>query len=90
MSVAARASDTRSHAGVHHAEVDLADPPAPAALVGEARTALGRLDIMVVNHARSSSGSIVDVSAEELDASWAVNARATLLLVQSFALGRPG
>ncbi len=73
---------------VHSAEVDLADPQAPYALVDRARVALGRLDIMVVNHARSSSGSIVTVTPEELDRSWAVNARATLLLLQSFALGR--
>lgn len=73
---------------LHHAEVDLADPLAPSALVGKARAALGRLDTLIVNHARSSSGSLTDVTAGELDMSWAVNARATLLLIQSFAVGR--
>lgn len=73
---------------LHHADVDLANPEAPAALVGSARAALGGLDIMVVNHARSSAGTIVDVTSDELDTSWAINARATLLLIQSFTVGR--
>ena len=66
-------------------ECDLADPDGPAALVDAAIERFGALDIVVANHARSSHGSLADLTAAELDASWAVNARASLLLVQAFA-----
>jgi 3-oxoacyl-[acyl-carrier protein] reductase len=66
-------------------ECDLADPDGPAALVDAAIERFGALDIVVANHARSSHGSLADLTATELDASWAVNARASLLLVQAFA-----
>lgn len=68
-----------------HLECDLADPDAPAALVDAAMDRFGALDVVVANHARSSRATLVEVTAAELDASWAVNARASLLLVQAFA-----
>lgn len=68
-----------------HAECDLAEPGAPAALVARALERWGGLDTLVVNHAHSSSGGLVAVTAEELDRSWSVNVRATVLLVQAFA-----
>ncbi len=46
---------------------------------------LGALDTLVVNHARSQSTGIGDLTADMLDRTWAVNVRATLLLVQAFA-----
>ncbi|MFG2948203.1 SDR family oxidoreductase [Streptomyces adustus] len=66
---------------------DLADPAAPAALVGTAAAALGgRLDILVANHALSGSDGTLDtVDATMLDAHWAVDARSVLLLVQAYA-----
>ena len=67
------------------AVADLADPAAPAALVAEAVDRFGRLDVLVVNHARSRDMALEDVTAEELDLTWAVNARAGILLVQAFA-----
>jgi 3-oxoacyl-[acyl-carrier protein] reductase len=72
---------------VHHA-ADLADPDAPAAAVAAA-SALGPVDILVANHARSSEQWLADLTAAELDLSFAVNVRATLLLVQAFAAARP-
>ncbi|WP_040339353.1 SDR family oxidoreductase [Candidatus Blastococcus massiliensis] len=66
-------------------EVDLADPEAPAELVALARDAIGPLITLVVNHARSSSGRLAEVTAAELDLSFAVNARAAVLLTQAFA-----
>lgn len=71
---------------------DLADPTAPAALVSAAVAALGRLDIVVCNQARSGSdGPLSAMTAEKLDAHWTVNARASILLAQAFAaLGGPG
>lgn len=70
---------------VAHVECDLGEADAPAALVDAAIEHFGALDVLVVNHARSSHQGLVDVTAAELDAAWAVNARASLLLVQAFA-----
>ena len=41
--------------------------------------------MLVANHARSSEGGLAEVSADELDLSFAVNARATVLLVRAMA-----
>jgi len=68
-----------------HAEYDLARSEAPGELVAEAAGALGGLDTLVVNHARSSVGGLASLTASELDLCWAVNVRATLLLVKAFA-----
>jgi 3-oxoacyl-[acyl-carrier protein] reductase len=70
---------------IGHRELDLGRPDAPAALVAETVARFGTIDILVVNHARSSHQSLEELTAAELDASWAVNARASLLLVQAFA-----
>ena len=68
-----------------HLSADLADPESPARLVSAARQAFGRLDIVVANHARSTRQSLEELTAAEVDLSYAVNTRATLLLVQEFA-----
>jgi 3-oxoacyl-[acyl-carrier protein] reductase len=86
--------ELRSRGGrVEHVSADLADPAAPAALVASARRAFGRLDILVANHARSSEQGLEELTAAEIDLTYAVNTRATLLLVKAFAAqhdGRPG
>lgn len=74
---------------------DLADPAAPAALVDAAIDALGALDILVCNHAISGTdGTLAEIDAAALDAHWAVDARAVLLLTKAFAArhdpSRPG
>jgi len=68
-----------------HLEVDLADPGAPGRLVGAAVERFGGLDSLVVNHARSQLGALDELDAATLDLTWAVNVRASLLLVQAFA-----
>jgi 3-oxoacyl-[acyl-carrier protein] reductase len=68
-----------------HVEADLADPLAPEHVVAAAVSAFGGVDVLVANHARSSAQTLETVTAEELDTSWAVNARAVILLVQAFA-----
>ncbi|GAA4129799.1 SDR family oxidoreductase [Actinomadura keratinilytica] len=77
-----------------HLAADLADPGAPARVVARAVEAFGAVDVLVVNHARSSYQSLAEVTAEELDLSWAVNTRAGVLLAQAFAAAhddaRPG
>jgi 3-oxoacyl-[acyl-carrier protein] reductase len=72
-------------AALAHLAIDLADADAPGRLVDAALTAFGHVDILVVNHVRSSEQSLDTLTAEELDLSWAVNGRAALLLVQAFA-----
>ncbi|MDL5157965.1 SDR family oxidoreductase [Actinomycetospora termitidis] len=71
--------------GVTVVTADLADPGAPARLVADA----GPLDALVVNHARSQLGRLGELDADTLDRTWAVNVRATLLLVQAFAAQAP-
>ncbi|GAA4053879.1 SDR family oxidoreductase [Streptomyces shaanxiensis] len=70
---------------------DLADPAAPAELVATAASALGgRLDILIANHAVSGSdGALDEIDAAMLDAHWAVDTRAVLLLAQAHARLRP-
>jgi 3-oxoacyl-[acyl-carrier protein] reductase len=66
-------------------EADLADALAPARVVEAAMGAFGAIDALVANHARSASGTLSEVTADELDRCWAVNARATVLVAQAFA-----
>jgi 3-oxoacyl-[acyl-carrier protein] reductase len=73
-----------------HVAADLADPDAPARLVQAARASFGRLDVVVANHARSSTQTLEQLTAAELDLSYAVNTRATLLLAQAFAAQHDG
>jgi 3-oxoacyl-[acyl-carrier protein] reductase len=71
--------------GVPFAEVDFADPAAPREVVAAAREAVGILDILVVNHARSGDGRLGDLTAAEIDSFLHENVRAPLLLVREFA-----
>jgi 3-oxoacyl-[acyl-carrier protein] reductase len=76
------------------AELDFADPAAPEYLLAAAADALGELDILVVNHARSGHGRLAELTAAEIDAFLHENVRAALLLVREFAArhddSRPG
>lgn len=78
-------SEAGSGAVVESIEADFLDPAAPAVVMDAAVARFGRVDVLVANHARSSSQSLSSVTAAEVDASMAVNVRATLLLVQAFA-----
>ena len=72
--------------GVGYVEADFSDADAPHRVVDAARAQLGApLDVLVVNHARSGGGRLADTTAAELDAFFAENARASLLLVKEFA-----
>jgi 3-oxoacyl-[acyl-carrier protein] reductase len=79
---------------VEHISADLADTSTPAAVVAAAQNAFGHLDAVVANHARGSNQSLETLTADELDLSYAVNTRATLLLAKAFAAqhddSRPG
>src|SRR5690606_24893396 len=66
--------------------VDLAGPAAADETMRSAVDAVGHVDILVCNHARSGGdGPLGTLTAEMLDAHWAVNTRSSLLLVQAFA-----
>lgn len=79
---------------LRHLAADFADPQAPGLVVAAAVEAFGAVDFLVANHARSSNQTLAEVTAAELDLTWAVNARASVLLAQAFAAahddGRPG
>jgi 3-oxoacyl-[acyl-carrier protein] reductase len=70
---------------VEHVPMDLSEPDAPAALVDTARAAFGHVDAVVANHARSVNQGLEELTAAELDFTFAVNTRASLLLVKAFA-----
>jgi 3-oxoacyl-[acyl-carrier protein] reductase len=73
-------------AAVWHQEADLSDPDAPARLIESAAATSRFLDILVCNHARSGGdGPLGALTAGMLDAHWAVNTRASILLAQAFA-----
>jgi len=82
------------HATVRHHEADLSDPDAPSRLIETAAATSRFLDILVCNHARSGHAPLGTLTAEMLDAHWAVNTRASILLAQAFAArhddSRPG
>jgi 3-oxoacyl-[acyl-carrier protein] reductase len=69
-----------------HVEADFADPLSPARVIADAMDVFGAVDVLVANHARSSEQPLENVTAEELDLAWAINARAVVLLVQAFAV----
>ena len=71
-------------AAVHAIEADLTDPASPGRLlagVGSTRP----VRALVLSHAESVDSSILDTSVESFDRHFAVNARATWLLVKAFA-----
>jgi 3-oxoacyl-[acyl-carrier protein] reductase len=78
---------------VAHVEADFVDPESPAAVISAAQSALGHIDILVVNHSLERRGPLAELTADDLDAHFQVSVRASLLLVKEFAVqhdGRPG
>jgi 3-oxoacyl-[acyl-carrier protein] reductase len=84
------AADQDQPALPRYLPIDLADPEAPRRLIRAAREELGGLDVLIAVHARSSAQSLAELTAAELDLSFAVNARATLLLIKEFVAGFDG
>jgi len=76
--------------GIVFLDADFLDPDAACRVVAEAVAARGPLDILVANHARSSSGTLDEVTADELDRSFAINARGSILLAQAFTAQHAG
>jgi 3-oxoacyl-[acyl-carrier protein] reductase len=86
-------SELSSAGEIEHLAADFADPAAPGEVIDTAQRAFGRLDVLVVNHARSEQGGLEEITAAQLDAHLIENVRASLLLVKEFAArhdGEPG
>lgn len=84
---------SRLTAGARLADVsiDLAADDGAYRLVDAACGALGHLDVLVCNHARSGGDGPLDAMTPQiLDDHWRVNARATLLATQAFAAQHDG
>lgn len=71
--------------GVSWEAADLEAPGTAEGLVTAHVARHGEIHALVAVHARSASGGLGALTAAELDRSYAVNARATLLLVQAAA-----
>jgi 3-oxoacyl-[acyl-carrier protein] reductase len=80
--------------GASYSISDFTDPDAPGACVEAAAAAIGHVDILIANHAMSCDQDLAALEAAAIDATLAVNVRATLLLVQAYARlhddARPG
>lgn len=72
-------------------ELDLSSPSSAVDLFNHAGSRFGPVDILVNNAAHWEPGGILQVSAEQLDRHYAVNARAAVLLCSEFVRRRrPG
>ncbi|GGN64400.1 short-chain dehydrogenase [Actinoplanes lobatus] len=69
-------------AAVTAIEADLADPAAPAAVYDEAERRLGPVTALVMCHAESVDSGLLDTTVESFDRHFAVNTRASWLLIR--------
>ncbi|WP_409062955.1 SDR family oxidoreductase [Streptomyces sp. SYP-A7185] len=65
-------------------EADLADPETPARVFDEAEQRLGAVTALVMCHCESVDSGLMDTTVESFDRHFAVNARATWLLIREF------
>jgi 3-oxoacyl-[acyl-carrier protein] reductase len=66
-------------------EADLVDPTAPKQIFAAAEERLGCVTALVMCHCESVDSSILDTTVESFDRHFAVNARATWLLIREYA-----
>jgi 3-oxoacyl-[acyl-carrier protein] reductase len=74
-------------------EADLARPDAATGIFDTAEQALGPVTALVMCHCESVDSGLLDTTAESFDRHFAVNARASWLLIREYGLrfrGRPG
>jgi 3-oxoacyl-[acyl-carrier protein] reductase len=80
------AEELRSRgAKVESIPADLEDPSAASALINTAAERIGPLDALVLSHCESVNSGVLDTSVESFDRHYAVNVRASWLLVAGFA-----
>ena len=65
--------------------IDLTEPDGPAHIVERATDALGDLQALVMSHCESVDSDLLTTSVESFDRHYAVNVRATWLLIVAFA-----
>jgi 3-oxoacyl-[acyl-carrier protein] reductase len=65
-------------------EADLADPERPARVFDEAERRLGPVTALVLSHCESVDSGLLDTTVESFDRHFAVNTRATWLLIREF------
>jgi 3-oxoacyl-[acyl-carrier protein] reductase len=65
-------------------EADLSLPETPAAIFDAVTAALGGVSALVIAHCESVDSATLDTSLESFDRHYAVNARATWLLIREF------
>lgn len=63
---------------------DLSEPESPGALIGEVVQRFGALDALVLSHCESVDSDVLTTSVENFDRHYAVNVRATWLLIKAF------
>jgi len=65
--------------------VDLERTDAAAAVTAQARELLGPIDALVLSHAWSVDSALLDTSVEQFDKHFAINTRASWMLIAEFA-----
>jgi 3-oxoacyl-[acyl-carrier protein] reductase len=84
---------TRNGAAVTAIEADLTDTGSPAAIFDEAERQRGNVAALVMCHCESVDSGLLDTTIESFDRHFAVNARATWLLIREYGRrfrGTPG
>lgn len=74
-------------------EADLTGPDAPIRIFDEAEQRLGPVTALVLSHAESVDSGLLDTTVEAFDRHFAVNTRASWLLIREYGLrfrGQPG
>jgi 3-oxoacyl-[acyl-carrier protein] reductase len=80
------AEELRSRGGkVELIPADLEDPSTALALINTAAERIGPLDALVMSHCESVNSGVLDTSVESFDRHYAVNVRASWLLIAGFA-----
>jgi len=77
----------RSKGGkIHAKEMDLSDPYSAPALFDWAESECGPVDILINNasHYEAAGDTILEVTAEGIDRTFAINTRATILLIKEY------
>ncbi|HST86010.1 MAG TPA: SDR family oxidoreductase [Kineosporiaceae bacterium] len=67
-------------------EVDLSDPAGPAELFDSVQRELGNVTALVLCHCESTDSGLLDTTVESFDLHFAVNTRATWLLIREYGL----
>jgi len=81
----------RAHGARHVAiPADLCDESAPAAVFDEVEKALGPVVALVMAHCESVNSGLLDTKVDSFDRHFAVNARASWLLIRELATRMPG